>query len=354
MIVTTEQLKDTTAKRRRKIVTSVVIASLMVHLIAGMGAAVWVVVRWIAPAEATFVSRKLPAIPPQIIDPKLAAAEFEAAAAKPQLDQKIASLRETSFALPDVPMAEVEAIAEFDPTTLASEGIQGFGNGIGGSGQGHGGGQGGQGSALTFFGMQAVSQHVVFALDISMSMVSKNNFERFDLLEKEVAKAISGLQPTTQFNIVVFAQESAAFKSKSVPATPENVTRALKWLSEQSPAGVIRQNAATPGFRMQSYEGGKHYGTRMDLAIYDGLELRPDLLILVSDGAPAGSRSKRRIALKDLTVEPNKESIFEMVKRMQAQAGKPAVISTIGYKNQGQDFLMPLAKENNGQYRNVQ
>lgn len=136
MAISLENLQDSTGEKRKKIAASVIMVSVIIHLVAGFGAAIFIVARYFAPPEATFVAKKLVTIPPKIIDPKMAAAEFEAAAPKPVLDQKIASLRATDFALPDIPMMPVDQLVEFNPSTTVSAQVTGLLGGLGGGGGG--------------------------------------------------------------------------------------------------------------------------------------------------------------------------------------------------------------------------
>jgi hypothetical protein len=141
MSVALDQLKDTTKGKRRTIIASVILVSIVVHVLIGIGAGIWIVARYLQPPEATFVAKKIVSLPPKILDPKMAAAEFEAAAPKPVLDQKIASLRATDFALPDLPQMPTDTLMEFDPSAVISNQVVGA---VGGMGAGGGGGSGGR------------------------------------------------------------------------------------------------------------------------------------------------------------------------------------------------------------------
>jgi hypothetical protein len=86
------------------------------------------VLRHFTQPEATFVSRPATILPPQVVDPKMAAAEFDAAASKPKLDKKLASVRPAEFALPDLPMMPSEQVPQMD---LAAADLFGAGDAIG-------------------------------------------------------------------------------------------------------------------------------------------------------------------------------------------------------------------------------
>jgi hypothetical protein len=153
MPVALDQVQEQRAvrQRRRGIVVAVIVISLLAHLGAGTVATLWIVVRYLTEPVAIFSAPPKPAIAPQFMDPKMASAEFEAATSKPTLDSKLASLRESPFALPEVPMVEVSESLKFDPSSI--QGVEGMVDGFagaGGSGEGGGGGLG----ASTYFGFR--------------------------------------------------------------------------------------------------------------------------------------------------------------------------------------------------------
>ncbi len=149
MPVAIDSTQDPGGRKKRLLIQALLVA-LVVHLAFGVFAGLWVVIAHFTPPEATFVSKQIVAIPPEIVDPKLAAAEFDSAAKKPVLDQKLASLREMDFALPDVPMADVAEVVEFDPSSIAAADVSGMVSGAGGTGGGSGGGAGGFFGASTY------------------------------------------------------------------------------------------------------------------------------------------------------------------------------------------------------------
>jgi hypothetical protein len=99
-----------------------------VHVVLGVGAGLFVVLRHFTQPEAVFVSRPATILPPQVIDPKMAAAEFDAAASKPTLDKKLASVRPAEFALPDLPMLPSDQVPQMD---FAAADLFGPGDAIG-------------------------------------------------------------------------------------------------------------------------------------------------------------------------------------------------------------------------------
>jgi Ca-activated chloride channel family protein len=80
----------------------------------------------------------------------------------------------------------------------------------------------------------------IFVVDVSGSM---NGFP-LDTAKKLMGDLASVLQPTDTFNIVVFADGSETFAPVSVPATPRNLTRALRFIGQKNGGGGTRLLAA--------------------------------------------------------------------------------------------------------------
>ena len=128
LAATLSSVSDTGAKRRGRLLWQALVIAVGVHVVLGIGAGLFIVLRHFTQPEATFVSRPATILPPQIIDPKMAAAEFDAAASKPTLDKKLASVRPAEFALPDLPMMPSDQLPQMD---LAAADLFGAGDAIG-------------------------------------------------------------------------------------------------------------------------------------------------------------------------------------------------------------------------------
>jgi hypothetical protein len=133
-------VSDTGTAWRRKLLWQALLVALGVHLVFGFGAGLWVVLRHFAEPEAAFVSRPAVILPPQVIDPRMAAAEFDAAASRPVFDEKLASVRPADFALPDLPPMPFELDTELNVSEMAAAGVGEALAGSGGEGAGAGAG----------------------------------------------------------------------------------------------------------------------------------------------------------------------------------------------------------------------
>jgi hypothetical protein len=149
----------------------------------------------------------------------------------------------------------------------------------------------GDGKSATFFGTKASGRRFVFVVDRSTSMeygsknmVSRELFNRYDVAKSELLNAIESLQPHQEFFVVMFAHDTLPmFGSKSIEdggdqdfklisATRENKARFQQWLE---------------GVRMT-------HGTDPRSAVEIAIELQPDAVFMLSDGAFLISRNDPR------------------------------------------------------------
>lgn len=84
------------------------------------------------------------------------------------------------------------------------------------------------------------SREYIFVLDVSGSM---NGFP-LETAKKLMSDLANVLRPSDAFNIIVFADGSAAFSPVSVPATPPNLKRALQFIGQKKGGGGTQLLAA--------------------------------------------------------------------------------------------------------------
>jgi hypothetical protein len=278
---TAEPTSSHRKKKNRSVFVSVLLLSVGFHLLAGLVAAVYVVSKWLAPPEATFVAKKMVSIPPQILDPKMAAAELEAAAPRPALDEKMASLRETNFALPDIPQMPVDQVMDFDPSAVISDSALGLGVGAGGGdGAGASGGEGE--SALSFFGIQTQAKSVVIVFDVSLSVLNKAQKSGLPItkIQEETIRLIDALSINTRFNLVQFSRYYQPMAAEMQSPNEASKTMAKNWLEKE-----FRREGSLP----RSARGVKTPVAGQDNGICFVLEgvlsFKPDVVFLISDGS---------------------------------------------------------------------
>lgn len=275
----------------------VLVFSVAVHVIGGLAAAAYVVVKWFAPVEATFVAKKMVAIPPQIIDPRMASAELEAAAPRPMLDQKIASLRATDFALPDLPSFSADEVMDFDPSAVISSTTIGTGTGMGGGGGGGLGG-GGEGSGLSFFGIQTQAKSVIIVFDISRSVLTKAEKSGVPLtkIRDETMKLLDGLSIQTKFNLVQFSRAYQPLATGMQSPTEASKAAAKLWLEKEFRTDGLLPRSARG---VVSPTAGQDNGI---VFILDGvLAMQPDVVFLISDASFQSEKHASQVPWSEVT-----------------------------------------------------
>jgi hypothetical protein len=293
------QQRNPEAARRRKTILSVLAASAAVHALVGLGAGIWIVARYFAPPQAVFEAKKMASLPPKIIDPRMAGAEFEAAASKPALNESLASLRETEFALPDLPPMPVGQMAEFDPAAAVSDSLAGMlgGLGSGSGGGGAGGGGNGEGIGISFMGISSAGRSVIILFDISSSVANKaaKAGVPVETIKQEALKMIEGLSINTTFNLFQFSRIYQPFADTLLAPTEANRAAAKGWLEKEFrtdgslPRGV--RNAKSPA-------AGEDNG--ICFVLKGALALKPDVVYLISDGSFQSERNSSQVPWKEV------------------------------------------------------
>lgn len=117
-------------------------------------------------------------------------------------------------------------------------------------------------SGPRYYGFPVRSSRVVFVVDVSRSMGWNG---RLELAQKELKEVIEHLPATTRFNLVAYSDTAEAWGKALVPATPENVRRAVRFVERLAPVGGTNI----------------HDGLRLALADPDA-----DTVFFLSDGTP--------------------------------------------------------------------
>ncbi|MFQ3670318.1 MAG: hypothetical protein SNJ84_02545 [Verrucomicrobiia bacterium] len=265
--------------QRKKLLVTVVMVSIGLHVLAGIGAGIWIVAKYLTPPPATFVAKKSVQLPPKIVEQKMQSAEFEAATPKPTFDDKMASLRPTDFALPDLPQMPVEDMVPLDPSTLISDNITDL-VGAEGAGAGDGAGQGGFGgvaSDVSFMGIKTSARRIVIMYDISTTVVNSARRAKipFEKIREETLEMLQNLSINSAFGLVQFARNYAFFRPELLPATDPNRAQAKEWLERwfavdgAMPRGTPNLVTGGPGF----------------LKVLEAVfQTNPDVIFVISDG----------------------------------------------------------------------
>ena len=346
--------------RRRRLIITVLVASLIVHLAGGIGAGVWVVARYFMPPAATFEVKKEIRIAAEEREHRMNMAEFDAGQPKPSFTDKMSSARPTEFALPDLPVIPIDAVTTVDPSDIVTDQLAGLGGMGGGGGSGSGGGGTG-GSAVNFFGISDTATRVIIVIDVSDSMFSRQP-GKFDVVKQEATKLARGLGINTLFNLVIFEGGSVAMFPDPLPATDVNKERAVAWIESLDGGEDKKEMSINRAYRRMGtvrYEGG---GTRLDTALKQALDMRPSTIFVISDGQiaknPPRDKDEAESGKRGNQTEISQEELIDTVQEYQAKLEVPARIHSIYFvtgraKNEEEQKLRSLARRNDGRFKQV-
>ncbi len=273
--------KSKERSRRRRLIVSVIVGSVVLHLVGLVFFGLWMVAEYFQEPEATFVLQKEVRIPPTPPQHRMNMARHEAMTPKPSFTDKLVSTRPVKLALPKLPAVDVDQMLPLDPSELISDQVASLVGAAGlGSGKGLGlSGGGGLGEGMSFFGISATGQRIVLLFDVSGSVVNKAERSGVPLSEvkKETMRLIDGLPVEARFGIIQFVRNHKPFKEQLIAATDSNKEEARQWVESKwiesgsmpaSGSGVV---SPSPN------------GIESVLAVAFGM--RPDVIFLISDGS---------------------------------------------------------------------
>ncbi len=284
---------------RRALISSVIIGSVVVHLIALVLFGLWTVAKHFRRPEARFEMRKVVKIPPKPPEHKMNVAKHEAMAPKPTFNDKLISTRPIEFALPDLPEVNLDQMLPLDPSELISDQVNGLVGSAGfGSGLGNGlTGAGGTGDGMSFFGVKAQGGRILLLFDVSASVVSKANAAGIPLekIQEETIKMIKALPISSQFSLIQFTGNYMPFTDELIAATPGNKKLAVTWVEEEwETSGSM--SVASKGV-VQNYTGVVGILER-------AIQMRPDVIFLISDASfqwrPGGGSGYSNIPYEEI------------------------------------------------------
>jgi hypothetical protein len=202
----------------------------------------------------------------------------------------------------------------------------------------------GSGRGISFFGLKKQPKSIVLVFDISGSMVvPPKSPKTYEALEEEIVNTISSLTSDVPFGLVAFSRDADAYRSRLVNSTMTERSSAMKWLKGMDPSGGVaggRRSYDT------NFRGGRHSGTRADLALVKAMKLDPDTIIFVSDGEPTDQKGKSSKGLN--------AAILRQVAAMQKGRQQRVQINVVAYMaGGGKDFMRQLASQNGGEFREI-
>jgi hypothetical protein len=222
----------------KKIIITVLLISVGVHVAAGIIAGIVVVARYFAAPPAEFKAAKDVRLPAKKREQRMNMAAFDAAAPKPTFSDRMQSTRPTAFSLPDVPAVPVDQILPMDASSIITDQVASAADtqGLGASTGALAGGSGGfGGKGLSFLGVDSSGQRILLMVDISGTVVNKAAKAGIspEKLREELITLINKLPITSRFSIIQYAGNYKPFSKELVPASQPNKTLALDWIRNE-------------------------------------------------------------------------------------------------------------------------
>lgn len=311
--------------RRRGMIFSVILGSIIVHGIALILFGLWTVARYWKQPEAVFEVKKLVKIPPQIPEQKMNLLKHEAMTPKPVFTDKLTSIRPINFALPDLPSVDMDQMLPMDPSDLISDqtisllGSAGLGRGMAKGLKGSGGK--GSGKNLTFFGLQTEGERIVLLFDVSSSVVNKAISAGVPLsnVKAETLNWIDGLPVSSRFSIIQFTQNFKSFSQELLAATDGNKKEAGEWVKNE-----WVESGTMSGSGVVSNPRG------LVAVLEEAFRMKPDLIFIISD---ASFQWRVSGGISDIPYDELKKQLSGL----QAELSSPAVIHFIGFQPKTED-----------------
>jgi hypothetical protein len=347
---------DQQATRRRRMVGSIIVGSIIAHVVLLALFGVWIVAKHFQEPEATFEVVQKVTIPVQTPEHKMNMAQHEAMAPKPTFTDKLVSTRPAEITLPDLPEVDMDQMLPLDPSELVTDQITTLAGSAGfGSGQGSGlTGGGGTGAGMSFFDIKDNARSVVIMIDVSSSMFGRTGDydygtskklregkeQAFQVVREQAFKLIDGLGVDARFGIVHWSGSARTWKPQLVRATDANKRAAKEHVQANVDVGKAGPRGGRPG------------GTRHDYALETLLELNPEIAFMLSDGNATRSLGRGKMETID------DSDLYVII--TEAKKNRPSIprIHTIYYvtgndKREEERMLRGISTRSGGKFRRV-
>lgn len=168
---------------------------------------------------------------------------------------------------------------------------------------------------------------VVYCLDVSASMQAAG-LSKLELAVDSIKDSVLMLSDADTLNVVAFSSWARTMHKQMLPANSPNIERTLKYLDKFTPENI------------QS-----NVGTNILAALEGALMLDPSVIVLVTDGLPT--------TVDGHSIETNTQKILDLVReRNRNNAPIYVVALEIDLKRSpGAQLLISLAEEHNGEIK---
>lgn len=305
----------------KKIVITVLLISVGVHVAAGIIAGIVVVARYFAAPPAEFKAAKDVRLPAKKREQRMNMAAFDAAAPKPTFSDRMQSTRPTAFSLPDVPAMPVDQILPMDASSIITDQVASVADtqGLGATSGALAGGSGGfGGKGLSFLGVDSSGQRILLVFDVSASVENKANKAGvpFSKISEEIQGLLLKLPITSRFGIIQFSRLFTTFSDELVPASNPNREAANVWIKEKF--GKVSTKSAKTQVR-----------SGMLGVLQFAKELKPDVVFIVSDGSFQSDQYEGGIPWNE---------VKKAVEELKDANGRPSQVNFIAFEPKPEDL----------------
>ena len=268
-------------QNRRRIILTVVLVSVGIHVIAGIVAGIVIVARYLADPPAEFKVTKDIRIPAEEREHKMNMAAFDGMAPKPSFTDKLQSLRPGALALPELPAIPMDQLLPLDPAEILTDqvaaltGPAGAGSGIGLGAAGGGGS--GIGTGFSFMGIESKGKRILLIFDVSTSVLNKARRSDISLakIKEETISLLQQLPINARFGLIQFTQNFKAFREELLAATDANRAAAKAWIEDEWVETGSMQASSEVAKNSRGVVGVLDLASRM----------LPDVIFLISDAS---------------------------------------------------------------------
>lgn len=287
-------------------------------------------------SDPEFTARKTIYLPQKVLEQSVALSEFQQAASKPMLMDRLTTSALTPTDLPAMPTVPRSDATPLDPSEMLAGDAQSL---LAQSGlTGAIGGLKSRASVAAFFGVSDSAEKVAVVVNTSASVVRKARSRgvTIERIQSEMINLVRGLDSGTQFGIVQFSQGARTFADFLAPATAPNKDAVARWVPEN-----LRGNPVAGA-------SDAYFGHEAGLAL--AFALQPDVIFLLTDG----QLDRRTVEGGRVTYpEIPYADFLRSVRAMQRRAGTDVRIHVIGFEMEKADAenMRRLAGAFKGQIR---
>ncbi len=324
----------------RRLVITVLLISIGVHVGAGIIAGIIVVARYFTAPPAEFKAARDVRLPAKKREHKMNMASLDAVAPRPTFSDRMQSTRPTAFSLPDVPAMPLDQMLPLDPSQLVADQMASISSAeaLGTSSGAAAGGSGGfGGKGLSFLGIDSSGQRILLMVDISGTVVNKATKAGIppEKLREELITLINKLPITSRFSIIQYAGNYKPFTKELVPASQPNKNLAVDWIQNEWVTGgiqVSKKTVASPS----GFIG----------VLQAAAAMSPDAVFIITDGSYKSKVHPKGIPWEDI------RKTAELVKDAD---GRRAKINIISFEAGDEDLkeLRKLANASKGNIREM-